>query len=177
MITPPQQWVPLSHHSDLTEPGAADYSHFIGTNNAAYRREDLLAAGGFDESFRHVSVEDAELFIRMRRLGRTVVDPQLYVLHPPRHMAFADAVRGYVRFYDGYVALQRRNPEEFREIYGGRSPEAAVLRGRAWGDRVRHYVPGMLRHPWRGLQFVVYLAVSRAVVVLRFARHQGSARA
>jgi glycosyltransferase involved in cell wall biosynthesis len=177
MITPPRQWVPLSHHSDLTEPGAADYSRFIGTNNAAYLRAELLAAGGFDETFRHVSVEDAELFIRMRRRGRTVVDPYLYVLHPPRDMRFGEAVRGYVRFYDGYVALQRAYPDEFREIYGGVSPESAVLRGRSWGQRIRRYLPGLLRHPWKGLQFVVYLAASRAMVALRFARRRGTAQA
>jgi glycosyltransferase involved in cell wall biosynthesis len=170
MITPPRQWVPLTHHSDLTESGAADYSRFIGTNNAAYRREVLLAVNGFDETFRHVSVEDAELFIRVRRLGRTMIDPHLYVLHPPRDMSFMEAVRGYVRFYEGYVALQQRFPEDFRDIYGGATPESAVMKGRSWGARIRRYIPGMFRHPWRGLQFAAYLVTSRALVTSSYLR-------
>jgi glycosyltransferase involved in cell wall biosynthesis len=164
MITPPHQWIPLTHHSDLTTPGAADYSRFIGTNNAAYRRDILLRAGAFDETFRHVSVEDAELYLRLRRLGKTVIDPHLYVLHPPRSMTFGEALRGYVRFYRGYVALKDAYPREFVDLYGG-SPERAVLGGRSWWRRARLYAPGMLRHPWRGAQFVAYLACSRAAVL------------
>jgi hypothetical protein len=79
-------------------------------------------------------------------------------------MGFREAVRGYMRFYEGYVALQRRYPHEFAEIYG-ESPERNVLKGRAWGPRIRRYIPGMIRHPWRGALFVTYMLVTRASVV------------
>ena len=164
MITPVGDWVPLSHHSDLTSPGAADYSRFIGTNNAAYRRNVLEAVGGFDERFRHVSVEDAELYIRVSRIGRTLIDPSLYVVHPARRMRFAEALKGYVRFYNGYVALKKIYPDEFARIYGA-SPERAVLKGRSWRRRAALYLPGMVSHPWLAVQFLAYLGLSRTAVM------------
>lgn len=163
MITPPDQWIPLTHHSDLTAPGSADYSRFIGTNNAVYRRDVLRRVGGFDETFRHVSVEDAELYLRVRRIARTAIDPHLFVWHPPRSMSVGEALRGYIRFYRGYEALEKAYPEEFHDLYGG-SAAAPVLKGRSWRARARLYAPGMVRFPWRGVQFLVYLALSRAIV-------------
>ncbi|HUF48541.1 MAG TPA: glycosyltransferase family A protein [Vicinamibacterales bacterium] len=175
MITPPHQWVPLTHHSDLTAPGTSDYSRFIGTNNAAYRRDILLQVGGFDEAFRHVSVEDAELYIRIRRVAHTAIDPDLYVSHPPRLMGFGEAIRGYVRFYEGYAALEERYPDDFRDLYGS-TAAGAVLGGRSWRTRARLYLPGMVRHPWRGVQFIAYLVCSRLAVMARAIRRRRTAR-
>jgi glycosyltransferase involved in cell wall biosynthesis len=42
---------------------------FLDTANASVRRLHLLAAGGFDESFRYYGWEDMDLGIRLRRLG------------------------------------------------------------------------------------------------------------
>lgn len=164
MVTPAAEWVPLTHHSDLTRPGDGDHARFIGTNNAAYVRRDLVAAGGFDERFRHVSVEDAELFVRMRRRGPTLIDPSLWVHHPARPTPFWSAVRGYVRFYRGYVALHERYPAEFRELYRT-TPIGVVARGLPWAKRIAAYRPALRRNPGRAVQFAAYLLVTRATVL------------
>jgi glycosyltransferase involved in cell wall biosynthesis len=46
---------------------------FVDTACAAYRREDFLCMGGFDESFRAPSVEDVDLSFRMAAHGRRMV--------------------------------------------------------------------------------------------------------
>jgi glycosyltransferase involved in cell wall biosynthesis len=164
MLTPEREWIPLSHHSDLAHPGESGYSKFIGTNNAAYRRCALLDAGGFDETFRHVSVEDSELYIRLRQRGhKMVIDPTLWVYHPARPERLASAVRGYLRFYKGYRALQERYPEAFDEIYGA-SAVGVTVKGLPWAKRIGRYLPGMMRHPWRAVKFLMYVVVSRVLV-------------
>ncbi|HXH06225.1 MAG TPA: glycosyltransferase family A protein [Vicinamibacterales bacterium] len=176
MVTPADDWVPLSHHSDVTAVGQGGASRFIGTNNAAYRRGALLEAGGFDEGFRHVSVEDADLYIRVRRLGVTALDETIYVWHPARLTGLMEAVRGFIRFYRGYLALQKKYPEEFKELYGT-APESLVLMGRDWRGRARRYTRGMIRHPLRGAMFIVYLVLSRGAVVWLWLTRQRRANA
>lgn len=57
----------------------ADWTHFY-TGNAGVRREDFLAAGGFDGRF--ARQEDVELGYRLARLGcRFVFDPRAVVVH------------------------------------------------------------------------------------------------
>jgi len=46
------------------------------------RREAFVRAGGFRADL--VTIEDAELFRRLSRLGRTMIDPRLTVLHTGR---------------------------------------------------------------------------------------------
>ena len=66
----------------LPDPSPA----FLDTANASVRREHLLAAGGFDEEFRHYGWEDADLGLRLRRMGlRRVYDRRALAYHyqPP----------------------------------------------------------------------------------------------
>jgi glycosyltransferase involved in cell wall biosynthesis len=164
MLTPAHEWIPLSHHSDLAQPGEAGYSKFIGTNNAAYKRSALAEVGGFDETFLHVSVEDSELFMRLRQCGhKMTIDPTLWVYHPARLERLWPAVRGYLRFYRGYRALQERYPEAFDEIYGASAVGIAV-KGLPWARRIERYLPGMVRHPWRATKFLAYIIISRTMV-------------
>lgn len=55
---------------------------FLDTANASVRRQHLLAAGGFDEEFRHYGWEDVDLGLRLRRMGlRRVFDRRALAYH------------------------------------------------------------------------------------------------
>lgn len=55
---------------------------FLGSFNVAYRKEALIAAGGFDEDFRHASGEDNDLAYRLHTQGgRLCFTPHAVVDH------------------------------------------------------------------------------------------------
>jgi GT2 family glycosyltransferase len=56
---------PFTRPPVLQDPSPA----FLDTANASVRRAHLLAAGGFDEGFRHYGWEDLDLGIRLKRMG------------------------------------------------------------------------------------------------------------
>jgi histidinol-phosphate phosphatase family protein len=65
--------------------------HVAGLQNAqfatadmAFRREALVAAGGFDERFRRAYREDADLALRLRRAGWKIERGRRAVVHPVR---------------------------------------------------------------------------------------------
>lgn len=73
---------PFAKRPLLPDPSPA----FLDTANASVRREHLLAAGGFDEEFRHYGWEDADLGLRLRRMGlKRVYDRRALAYHyqPP----------------------------------------------------------------------------------------------
>ncbi len=73
---------PLGRPALLRDPSPS----FLDTANASVRREHLLAAGGFDEEFRHYGWEDVDLGLRLQRLGlRRVFDRRALAYHyqPP----------------------------------------------------------------------------------------------
>lgn len=54
------------------------------TADCAYRRADLIAAGGFDERFPRAFREDADLALRVVARGRTIVRGNRRSIHPVR---------------------------------------------------------------------------------------------
>lgn len=54
------------------------------TCNCAYRRQVLLKAGGFDESFPFPAYEDTELAARAQQFGEIAWQPEAIVIHPER---------------------------------------------------------------------------------------------
>ena len=82
------------------------------TADMAYRRVALEQLGGFDERFPRAYREDAELALRMRQHGWTLVKGQRHVVHP-------------VRQEEGFwvsVRAQRGNADDalMRAVYGRR---------------------------------------------------------
>ena len=76
------------------------------TGNASVRREDLLRAGCFDESFTGYGHEDLELGYRLQRLGVEIVYEPLAVNYHCQDVAYGDqkekmrlAGRSTARFY------------------------------------------------------------------------------
>jgi len=66
-----------THQVSNATPGA------FFTANIAYRRDDLLAAGLFDEHYPHPADEDTDLGLRMLEWGQIVFNPRAIVYHPP----------------------------------------------------------------------------------------------
>jgi glycosyltransferase involved in cell wall biosynthesis len=63
------------------------------TCNCAYRRDILLRAGGFDESFPYPAYEDVELAARVRPWGEIVWQPKAVVYHPRRRITTASVIK------------------------------------------------------------------------------------
>lgn len=70
---------PVIHTDDIENPTAAQFKltdisrAFFATGNASIRREHLIEAGLFDESFREYGWEDLEFGLRLKRFGLKAV--------------------------------------------------------------------------------------------------------
>jgi GT2 family glycosyltransferase len=73
------------------------------TCNCAYRRDALVAVGGFDESFPYPAYEDTELAARILQVGRIAWQPEAIVIHPQRPLTLK-AVLKKLRHWE-YVML------------------------------------------------------------------------
>ena len=63
------------------------------TADCAYRRSDLLAAGGFDERFPRAFREDVDLALRITACGKRIITGGRRVSHPVRHAPWWISVR------------------------------------------------------------------------------------
>ena len=63
------------------------------TCNCAYRRDVLLKAGGFDESFPYPAYEDVELAARVRPWGDIAWQPDAVVYHPRRRITSSTVIK------------------------------------------------------------------------------------
>ncbi|MBW0101316.1 HAD-IIIA family hydrolase [Pseudonocardia sp. KRD291] len=101
--------VPLPPHRSPTddERGTAALSgaRWI-TADMAYRRDALLAVGGFDERFPRAYREDSDLGLRVRAAGYRIVDGDRVTTHPPRAADRWTSVRAQAGNADD--ALMRR---------------------------------------------------------------------
>lgn len=99
------------------------------TGNASVRRDDLLRAGCFDESFTGYGHEDLELGYRLRRLGITILYEPLAVNYHCQDVAYEDqkekmrlAGRSTARFY-------RKHPDLRVMLNLGMTPLSLGLHG------------------------------------------------
>lgn len=94
----------------LPDPSPA----FLDTANASVRREHLVAAGGFDEEFRHYGWEDVDLGLRLRRMGlRRVFDRRALAYHyqpPPAPENLPELLRREEERARMAVRLVRKHP-------------------------------------------------------------------
>ena len=89
-----------------------DWLYFL-TGNASVRRDDVLAVGGFDESFTGYGHEDLELGYRLRKAGIAIVyEPRAISYHcqdvaePDQARKMELAGRSTVRFYRKHPAFE-----------------------------------------------------------------------
>jgi cellulose synthase/poly-beta-1,6-N-acetylglucosamine synthase-like glycosyltransferase len=102
--------------------------------NLAIRRSVFAEVGGFDERYPRPSGEDADLTIRLRKLGyRLHFEPRAVVIHSPLRNRLADLLRhGY---YQGKYSTKM-------------DPRYAAEEGLPWPLRTRWGV--ILSAPWLG---------------------------
>ena len=86
-----------------------DSARFFETCNVFYRRDDLLAVGGFDERFRKPSGEDTRLGLAITAAGiEPVFADDALVYHDVRAGSVRDALREAARWADLPLVLKGR---------------------------------------------------------------------
>jgi cellulose synthase/poly-beta-1,6-N-acetylglucosamine synthase-like glycosyltransferase len=76
------RFIQIEYEDRYDHTARSTYVDFIDTYAAAYRRDVLLASGGFDVHFPFASVEDQELSFRLAEAGHKMVfNPRAVVYH------------------------------------------------------------------------------------------------
>ena len=161
----PEDIIPLTHHAPPIHAAIADNARFPGTNNVAYKKSILLEVNGFDENFGYVSAEDADLYIRVSKLGAVIFATELRMRHIARPISLLDAIKGYVNFYNGFQELERRYPREFEKIYRARNTEE--LFSTPPSERKSKYYFKCLKNPLSLIKFSVYVLSTRGYLLFR----------
>lgn len=100
---------PLTHQIDNPN-GTND----VPTCNAAYRRNVLLAVGGFDDQFPFPHNEDADLAWRILKIGEIKFCPEMVVHHPPREDRFKKVMKR-MRILESEFRLYHKDPASYRK--------------------------------------------------------------
>jgi glycosyltransferase involved in cell wall biosynthesis len=85
------------------------------TCNCAYRRDALLEAGGFDETFPYAAYEDTELAAQAQAFGQIIWQPEAVVIHPERPLTLSSVLKKLrhweyvliIGFRYGYLAWKK----------------------------------------------------------------------
>jgi cellulose synthase/poly-beta-1,6-N-acetylglucosamine synthase-like glycosyltransferase len=113
-------------------------AYLIVTNNAAFRREAVERAGGFDESFPHAAAEDRDLSHRMAHAGhRLGFWPQARVWHD-NPLTSLEYLRIQYRYGRGDAIFRRKLAHDGipRRIGQRRRPQFHLaLAKKLWTDR------------------------------------------
>lgn len=121
------------------QPDASGEIPYVITANACFRREALLRAGLFNESFRKAGGEEAELCYRVRQLGLTFrAVPRALVLHEHRQ-SLRSLVRTLANYGEGAALIAELWPER-RMANPGRLLLRRLVGCRAWARRLNHYL-------------------------------------
>ncbi|MGI8827196.1 MAG: glycosyltransferase family 2 protein [Chloroflexota bacterium] len=85
------------------------------TANCFYLRDEIEAAGGFDERFTMAWREDTDLFFRLLSRGKTLVhEPSAVVTHPVRDASWGVSLRQQ-RKSQFNALLYKKHPDRYRE--------------------------------------------------------------
>ncbi|MGE2835839.1 HAD-IIIA family hydrolase [Mycobacterium sp. SMC-4] len=134
------------------------------TADMAYRRDVLVAVGGFDERFPRAYREDSDIALRIVSTGRRIVDGTRTSMHPVAPATWRTSIRVQVGNRDNALMRRKFGPQWRHRIGEGRgrlpahaaaTAAAAVAIGAALGRRRRPaLLAGLL---WAGLttQFAV----------------------
>jgi GT2 family glycosyltransferase len=108
---------------------------WFATANVFYRRDNLVALGGFDEGYRSAAAEDTDLGFRAEAAGlRVAFEPTALVFHDVTAAGVCDAIRDQARWAD-LARLFKSHPEQRRRTLHRRvfwretHPELLLLAG------------------------------------------------
>jgi len=130
-----------------------DDASFFATCNVFYRRDDLEAVAGFDETFRTPAGEDTDLGLRIRALGRPArFVAEASVHHPVRPPSFRATLRETVR-WTGIPRVVARHPSVrddllHHRVFWKRSHPTALLAVVGLALLPRSRVGALLLAPW-----------------------------
>ena len=153
---------PPEEHRELAERAFARYirvdeARFFETCNVFYRRQDLLAAGGFDERCRRPGGEDTRLAMAVRDLGVAPrFAPEALVHHDVRFEGFLGALREAPRWQDVPIVFRGRpeaRPELLhRWLFWKPTHPPALLAAAGIVVGLRHPLALLLVVPWLRLR-------------------------
>jgi GT2 family glycosyltransferase len=150
-------WDPLYAYS-ITSDGPGAYL----TCNIAFRREALERLGGFDAEAFPFHCEDVDLAMRAERLGPIGFAPEMRILHHPRELTLAQAVRRG-RMTATEINLFRRHRQRFGRAARLPAPLFPLVAGTAHVTQLARRAG--LRSPRRLLRFAAYAGGYLANVV------------
>ena len=89
--------------------------NFIWTSNAAYRRDVILAAGGFDEHLK--THEDRDLSIRVRLMGYELAYAPHAIVYHRHRTTLSGLMKQQYAGAVGFMALNKKYPKHFQPQY------------------------------------------------------------
>ena len=143
----------LAHRGPFSRTLEVEDATYFPTANTFYRRADLEAVGGFDETFPRPTGEDVDLAWRVCRLGRTpVFAADALVYHDVTASNFLDMIRFTMR-WTGLPLVVRKHPEEARPllhqgVFWKRSHPRVLLAAVGLGLALRHPAFLVATLPW-----------------------------
>jgi len=116
------RFIQIEYEDRYDHTASCKYVDFIDTYAAAYRRDALVASGGFNTYFRFASVEDQELSFRLAGMGyKMVFNPRavVYHYHPQSWRRYAQ--RKYRIAYWKVAVLRLHPSKAWRDSHTPRS--------------------------------------------------------
>lgn len=129
-------------------------ARFFQTCNAFYHREDLLAVGGFDETFPGAAGEDTDLGLRVTALGGAAAfAAEALVHHDVAEGSLAQRVRDNVQRWPSVVRVVAKHPASrrtllHRRIFWKRSHPPFLLACAGLLGTAQWPIAGLLVLPW-----------------------------
>jgi glycosyltransferase involved in cell wall biosynthesis len=91
---------------------------YLPTINFSARKDIILRAGKFDESFTKPAGEDVDLSIKIRLLGYELhFEPKAIVYHYPERGAFKDGSKHLFTFGEVWAQIRLRYPHVFKDSF------------------------------------------------------------
>ncbi|MBU1118725.1 glycosyltransferase family 2 protein [Patescibacteria group bacterium] len=88
------------------------------TCNVAYVKEIIEKAGFFDEGFTLMHREDSDFALRVKKIGKIIFAPEVYVLHPPREISFFAELKKLKTRILMDLYFYKKTPKVFKENFG-----------------------------------------------------------
>jgi glycosyltransferase involved in cell wall biosynthesis len=148
------------------------------TGNIIYKRDILLGAGGFDETFRGPFCEDQELAARMLLYGRIVFEPALQVFHQPRRTSpfsyFLSSAGRIKMLLDSEFYFYRKHRDRYHVFRFAKDfwhTLLAICLKNVYITLKRRRVRSLFKHPGQALILTLAALIEQCIASLLFLRY------